>query len=72
MIAKIIIIHLYCRYNPTKVKYINDLLTISSLLFLEELWLSDKQMSELSTHFPGYTCNVHGVSAIMYYSIITR
>ena len=35
---------------------------ISSILFLEELWLSDKQISELSTYFPGY--NVHGVSAI--------
>ena len=43
--------------NSTKVKYINELLKISSILFLEELWLSDKQISELSAFFPGY--NVH-------------
>ena len=49
-------------FNSTKVKYINDVLKFSSILFLEELWLSDKQISELSTYFPGY--NVHGVSAI--------
>ena len=49
-------------FNSTKVKYINDVLKFSSILFLEELWLSDKQISELSTYFPGY--DVHGVSAI--------
>ena len=49
-------------FNSTKVKYINDFLKISSILFLEKLWLSDKQISELSTYFLGY--NVHGVSAI--------
>ena len=30
-------------FNSTKVKYTNDLLKISSILFLEELWLSDKR-----------------------------
>ena len=29
-------------FNSTKVKYINDLLKFSNILFLEELWLSDK------------------------------
>ena len=31
-------------------------------MFLQEVWLNDQQMSELSNYFPGY--NVHGVSAI--------
>ena len=30
-------------FNSTKVKYINELLKISSILFLEELWLSDSK-----------------------------
>ena len=49
-------------FNYTKVKYVNDLLKIPSILFFEQLWLSDKQISELSTYFRGY--NFHGVSAI--------
>ena len=49
-------------FNSTKVKYINDLLEISTFVFLQEVWLNDQQMSELSNYFPGY--NVHGVSAI--------
>ena len=35
---------------------------MSTLVFLQELWLNDHQISELSNHFPGY--NIHGVSAI--------
>ena len=38
-------------FNSTNVKYKNDLLKISSILFLEKLWLSDKQISEFSTYF---------------------
>ena len=38
------------------------IVSTETTLFLEELWLSDKQISELSTYFSGY--NVHGVSAI--------
>ena len=49
-------------FNSTKVKYINDLLEISTFVFLQEVWLNDQQMSELSNYFPGY--NVHGVCAI--------
>ena len=49
-------------FNSTKVKYINDLLEISTFVFLQEVWLNDQQISELSNYFPGY--NVHGVSAI--------
>ena len=49
-------------FNSTKIKYINDLLKMSTLVFLQELWLNDHQISELSNNFPGY--NIHGVSAI--------
>ena len=30
-----------CGFNSTKVKYINDLLEISTFVFLQELWLND-------------------------------
>ena len=56
-----------CTYNirgfiSTKVKYIKDLLKLCTIVVLQELWLNDHQISELSSHFHGY--NVHGVSAI--------
>ena len=56
-----------CTYNIrglnfTKVKYIKDLLKLCTIVVLQELWLNDHQISELSSHFQGY--NVHGVSAI--------
>ena len=49
-------------FNFTKVKYIKDLLKLCTIVVLQELWLNDHQISELSSHFQGY--NVHGVSAI--------
>ena len=49
-------------FNSTKVKYINHLLKLSTIVVIEEVWLNSQQIAELSSNFPGY--NVHGVSAI--------
>ena len=49
-------------FNTSKVFYISDLISRFSIVFLVEHWLSNKQLSDLSTHFPRY--NIHGVSAI--------
>ena len=49
-------------FNTTKVSYIFDLINRFSIVFLVEHWLSNKQLSDLSNHFPGYS--IHGVSAI--------
>ena len=49
-------------FNFTKVKYIKDLLKLCTIVVLQELWLNDHQISELSSRFQGY--NAHGVSAI--------
>ena len=48
-------------FNNSKVSYISDLISRFSIVFLVEHWLSNKQLSDLSTHFPGYS--IHGVSA---------
>ena len=49
-------------FNSIKVKYINHLLKLSTIVVVEEVWLNSQQIAELSNNFPGY--NVHGVSAI--------
>ena len=50
-------------FNTSKVSYISDLISrFSIIVFLVEQRLSNKQLSDLSTHFPGYS--IHGVSAI--------
>ena len=49
-------------FNSTKVKYINHLLKLSTIVVIEEVWLNSQQIAELSNNFPGY--NVHEVSAI--------
>ena len=50
------------RFNSTKIPYVTVLLNRFSILFLIEHWLTNKQLSDLSANFPGYT--ISGVSAI--------
>ena len=49
-------------FNSTKIPYVTDLLNRFSILFLIEHWLTNKQLSDLSANFPGYSRS--GVSAI--------
>ena len=49
-------------FNSTKVKYINHLLKLSTIVVIEEVWFNSQQIAELSNNLQGY--NVHGVSAI--------
>ena len=50
-------------FNSTKIPYVTDLLNRFSILFLIEHWLTNKQLSDLSASFPGYS--ISGVSAIL-------
>ena len=49
-------------FNSTKIPYVTDLLNRFSILFLIEHCLNNKQLSDLSANFPGYS--IFGVSAI--------
>ena len=49
-------------FNVTKVDYISALLNKYSLVFIEEHWLSNDQLGDITQHFPGH--GMHGVSAI--------
>ena len=50
-------------FNSTKIPYVTDLLNRFSILFLIEHWLTNKQLSDLSANFPGYS--ISGVSDIL-------
>ena len=50
------------RFKTSKVSYISDLISSFPIVFLVEHWLSNKQLSDLSTYFPRYS--IHAVSAI--------
>ena len=38
-------------FNSTKVKHINHLLKLSTIVVLEEVWLNSQQITELSNNF---------------------
>ena len=48
--------------NSTKIPYVTEVLNRFSILFLIKHWLTNKQLSDLSANFPGYS--ISGVSAI--------
>ena len=50
-------------FNSTKIPYVTDLLNRFSILFLIEHWSTNKQLSDLSANFLGYS--ISGVSAIL-------
>ena len=50
-------------FNSTKIPYVTDLLNRFSILFLIEHWSNNKQLSDLSATFLGFS--ISGVSATL-------
>ena len=47
-------------FNDSKITYINHILSLAPILFLQEHWLSADQISSIFTKFEGF--HFHGVS----------